>query len=119
MNKRKEAKKLVKKLDKEWSLVVKTRDNFKCIICGVTGLLHTHHIIPRQIHEFRHDIKNGITLCPRHHKYSYKISAHKNPLYFYNILKSIRLEQYEYIIDKYSKLYESQRQDLNTAISES
>jgi len=75
-------KRKIKKQFLEWSKNVKERDNYQCVICKCTKYLHTHHIIPREIHPLRFDIDNGITLCAKHHKYSYEISPHKNPFVF-------------------------------------
>ena len=70
------------KSDKNWSKDVKLRDNNKCAVCGSTSFLHTHHIIPREFKESRHDVNNGITLCANHHKYSLEISSHRNSMIF-------------------------------------
>ena len=98
-------KKLQKKIEKRilnkelraWAIAVKNRDKF-CVICGSINRLNSHHIIPRQIHKYRLDINNGITLCPLHHKYCNKISAHKNPFTFYHWLKLNRPVQYSYLV---------------------
>lgn len=85
MNKLKEARRLRNKKDKEWREAVKKRDNDKCVIndnCS-TGFIQAHHIIPRENKIFRHDVDNGVCLCPRHHKYSYDLSAHKNSFVFF------------------------------------
>ena len=97
---KKQARKELRKADKEWSINVRNRDKC-CVICGRTEYLNAHHLIPRQIKLFRHTLDNGVTLCPRCHKYSSECSAHKNPFMFYRILKIKRPEQYENI----NKLY--------------
>lgn len=110
MNKLKEAKKLDRKRLKEWSIEVRNRDG-KCVICGCrTGdfyfnkkgkklkkVIHAHHLIPKENHKYRYDIKNGIALCQNHHKYSLRISPHKNPFVFHNFLMTYRKEQYDYL----------------------
>lgn len=87
------AKKELKLRDKAWQLLVKERDGFKCVICGRSDILHVHHIIAREVKEFRWDVDNGITLCPLHHKYSFEISAHRNAFLFYIWLVENRIEQ--------------------------
>ncbi len=82
MNKAKELRKLEKKKDKQWAIDVKVEFGNKCVICPGTNRLNAHHIIPRQIKELRWEILNGVALCPKHHKYSFIISAHRNPLAF-------------------------------------
>ena len=73
------------KKDKEWSINIKYAYENKCAICKRNDVpLHTHHIIPREIKELRHEPENGIALCPLHHKFSLDISPHRNPLIFYS-----------------------------------
>ena len=107
-NKKKTTQKYFKKLEKQernkkdklWSIEVKTRDNNICVICSSGKLIHTHHIIPRENKKFRHDIDNGVSLCPLHHKYSYEISAHKNSLMFIIWLQENRKEQLNMLMIK-------------------
>jgi len=83
MNKKKQLKKLQNKLDKEWAIRVKILYDNKCAVCGETKMLNAHHIIPREDKLFRHDTRNGIALCPKHHKFSFELSPHKNPFMFF------------------------------------
>lgn len=85
---------------KEWSILVRNRDNNKCVICGENKYLNAHHIIPRENVEFRFNINNGITLCVKHHKYSREISAHKNSFIFLLWLMNNKKEQFEYLYNK-------------------
>lgn len=107
---KKQIKKLEKKernkKDKEWREALKLEFDSKCIICGRTEFVHAHHLFPREIKELRHEVLNGVLLCAKHHKYDYKISAHKNPisfLEFYNIRYN----------ERFNKLLKIQK-DLNT-----
>jgi hypothetical protein len=97
--KRKEKREINRQF-KEWSLKVKERDGFKCCLCSKTENLNAHHILPREIKEFRFDIDNGITLCPSHHKYSLEISSHRNPFVFYTWFLYNRTKQYFELIKK-------------------
>ena len=93
----------VKKQFKDWSIVVRARDGNKCVICQATKYIHSHHILPKEakiFHFLRFDINNGISLCARHHKYSYEISPHKNPFVFITWLHANRLNQFDYLADK-------------------
>jgi len=100
VNKYKEAVKLRKKKDKEWSINVKKIFGNKCAFCDKTKYIQAHHIIPREIKEFRYNLTNGVAVCPIHHKWGVKVSAHRNPLHFFIIfeekyplrLKKLRLE---------------------------
>jgi len=86
------------KEDKEWAIDVKFNDWKKCVICGQDHHLNAHHIIPREIHHTRHKILNGITLCPRHHRFSRQLSAHQNPLAFFKWMQIHRHEQLNKLI---------------------
>ena len=85
------------KKDEEWRKLVKERDNSRCVICGDMKLVHIHHIIPREQQNTRHNILNGISLCAKHHKYSFEISAHRNSFAFYLWLMINRDFQFEYL----------------------
>lgn len=89
-------KRKITKEDREWAKKVKQRDQ-ECVICGKQEHLNAHHIIPREIKEFKHDMKNGITLCPRHHRFSFELSAHQNPLAFFMWLEQNRPMQLNYL----------------------
>ena len=75
--------------DKEWALKIKERDGFKCLYCGKTEYLNSHHIYSRSNYAVRWDMGNGITLCSGHHTMSSKFSAHKTPLEFVDFLKEL------------------------------
>lgn len=101
MNKQKEERKRRKRLDKIWSDEVKDRDGRRCVMCGQDKYLNAHHIIPREIHEMRYDVRNGISLCPKHHKYNFQISAHKNGPAFFMWLMLNRHDQLLYVVKRY------------------
>lgn len=86
----KDRKSILKDLDQAWSLYIKLRDGLRCrfesigmarIKCGsmfrlyinekgewkVPQGLQAAHIIRRQNHRYRWDVKNGIALCTGHH----------------------------------------------------
>ena len=96
------------KEDKEWSKEIKKRDGFKCVICGSETRPNAHHIIPRENHETKLDINNGLTLCPKHHFFSRKISAHNNPLGLFVWLEQHRPEQLEYCKKKEKKIMQNE-----------
>lgn len=90
--------------DKEWSKAIKERDGYKCVICGSTLKLNSHHLIARENHICKFDINNGITLCTKHHFFCRKISAHNNPIGFFIWLELNRPEQYQYCIWKMQEI---------------
>ena len=86
--------------DKKWAKAVKTRDAWACIICKSLTQPNAHHLIPKEIKEFRHDISNGVTLCPKHHRFSRQISAHQNPIAFIKWLEAHRPAELEWAKSK-------------------
>jgi hypothetical protein len=108
-------KKQLKKIEKKelnhkyktWSNDVKTRDNHMCIVCGSNILINAHHIIPREIKELRYVVDNGISLCPKHHKFGNYISPHKNPFWFYHFLWLKRPEQLKRLVELYIETFKS------------
>lgn len=54
-----------KALYSDWSLRVKQRDGFKCVLCGATKNLTAHHwyCSDHHAHAARYSVKNGATLC--------------------------------------------------------
>ena len=92
MNKRKQERLDRNKKDKVWADLVKQRDG-GCVTCGKKERLNAHHIIPRQNKEFRWNLYNGISLCPKHHRFSFEISAHQNPYEFMKWLLKNKMEQ--------------------------
>ena len=96
MNKQRRLRIDIQKKLKQWSIDVRNRDNNICQICGTTKFLNAHHILPKEAKRYRDlrfDIDNGITLCSKHHKYSYQNSPHKNPLVFITWLIHNKSEQ--------------------------
>jgi 5-methylcytosine-specific restriction endonuclease McrA len=69
----------------------------RCAVCGAEGgQLHVHHLISRARHFFRHNLMNGILLCPRCHVFNADLSAHGAPWAFEDWMKTNRPEQYEW-----------------------
>jgi len=89
--------------DKAWREAVLARDKL-CIICGSGFMTNIHHIIPREVKEFRHDVENGAALCPRHHRFSRECSPHRNSFVFMLWLKDHRPEQFLHIEMKLESL---------------
>lgn len=100
VNKRKLLKRLKNKKDKEWAIAVKDLYFNKCAVCGETKRLNAHHIIPRELQEFRHELVNGIALCPKHHWFSFELSPHRNPFEFFIWWINKYPNQYEQLSNK-------------------
>jgi len=97
MNKARQERIAIRKKFKEWADKVKDNDGRECVICGNKDRLNAHHIIPRQNHKFRFDIRNGISLCPKHHRFSFELSAHHTPFEFMEWFRENRRTQYNYL----------------------
>lgn len=92
---------LTDKKDTKWSLDVKKRDGFKCMYCGKTTYLNSHHIFSRSNYSTRWDLDNGITLCSGHHTLISDFSAHKTPAFFIEWLKETKgIEFYDRLMRK-------------------
>jgi len=89
-----------KKKDKAWADHVKLNFNNRCALCLETKYLNAHHIIPREIKEFRHQEMNGIALCPKCHKWGIN-SAHRNPLWFFMMLEKTYSLKINFLKRKY------------------
>ncbi len=51
-----------------WSKSVRTRDKWKCVICGHDSKCVAHHLDSYMAHpDKRYDVDNGVTLCRPHH----------------------------------------------------
>ena len=70
------------KADKLWQEIVRLQWQGKCAYCGDTKYLNAHHLIDRGISGTRHSPPNGILLCPSHHKFNRRCSAHRGPVVF-------------------------------------
>jgi len=64
--------------DRLWSLAVRDDWANKCAVCGTGSELNAHHLISRQHQTTRYDLRNGICLCARHHKWCGDMSPHEN-----------------------------------------
>ena len=95
------------KEDKLWSDEIKENCGSVCLICGDAPgrYLNAHHLIPKEIKEHRYDLENGIALCTKHHRFSFKLSAHQNPIAFIIWFESNYPEWYKLIKNKLSKLH--------------
>lgn len=98
----KDLKRIEKEQDLEWAKAVKNRDGWMCVICNSQNKASAHHIIPRENRATRHNILNGITLCVLHHKFSLKISPHRNSVAFLKWLADNRFKQFEYVWEEIS-----------------
>ena len=71
------------KADAAWRTRVLALDRGVCAICGSDRLVNVHHLFDRSRKDTRHLVGNGISLCPKHHKYDRECSAHRGPVGFF------------------------------------
>ncbi len=87
---------LSKKLDEAWSLAVKQKAGYECEVCGAKSTLNSHHIVGRRNRMTRWDLKNGVCVCVKHHKFGIE-SFHEDPLWAKEWLEDKRWEDYAYL----------------------
>lgn len=72
----------------EWSVKVKERDNFTCLICEDPGI-HAHHIQPvAYAPEKRRIMSNGVTLCRTCHRLAHRNWTGATGGHKYNLFRS-------------------------------
>jgi hypothetical protein len=82
----------IKKLDKKWSEKIRSKN---CEVCNGSDT-NAHHIIGRRNYTLRWDVRNGCSLCPKHHVFG-RESAHQDPIWFDQWLEEHRREDLEYL----------------------
>lgn len=93
----------------EWSISVRGNYSNKCAVCGKGGKIDAHHHIPKELlingdDSHRYDVKNGIALCPRHHKFCLQ-SAHKNYIWFYEWMLKNEPKTIKYLKNQYKDAF--------------
>lgn len=63
--------------DRLWSKAILADWYHKCAICRAPKC-EAHHLVPRQHEATRYDLRNGIALCARCHKFDKDNSPHQN-----------------------------------------
>ena len=65
-----DAKKKKKLYTENWDHIrrmVYARDNFRCVMCGIKGKLHAHHIVPIKISK-DNSMNNLVSVCGKCHR---------------------------------------------------
>lgn len=97
------ANKQQKELDEAFSTYIKSRDGWMCQICGSDYKPCCHHILPRELKEYRYSEDNAITLCLSHHKFDRSISAHNAPFAFFLWLQKFKPPIYAVAVERIKK----------------
>ena len=85
------------------SLICRTRDGFRCIMCGSTSHPQAHHLIHRSHRAYRHDLNNMVTLCFNCHRGN-NSSAHNAPLGFLSELGKRHPEKLKWWLDHHQNI---------------
>ena len=99
---------LTKKLDDTWSLLVRFRARDKCEVCGSKSI-QAHHIISRGNWRLRWEVRNGVALCEKHHKFDRHMSAHLNPLWFNEWLEENHKKEIDWLRERQYLTYSWKR----------
>lgn len=97
-----------RRLFKLWSEKVRNRAGNACEYCGkkVGEIIKVdaHHIQSRKIknNPLKWDIRNAVSVCPLHHKFSCNESFHKAPVITINWLIKNHPERFNHIIEHYN-----------------
>jgi 5-methylcytosine-specific restriction endonuclease McrA len=82
----------------EWSLKVRARDGFACIVCGSTEKLQAHHLLSKtQYKSIAFDLSNGVCVCAGCHQFR-KRSFHQNGLWAAEFMKENRPKQWAFVL---------------------
>jgi len=92
--------------DDLWSTLVKLRDENKCMICGSTELINSHHLISRRVFRYRWDTNNGVSVCPKCHEFSLILSFHTSPWSTEEWMKNNRQDQYSKWVENRNNISE-------------
>jgi hypothetical protein len=105
--------KINRRLFKLWSEAVRKRAGYKCEFCGIERgsigengkkiKVDAHHLMSRNVSDspMKFEILNGISLCPKHHKFSPDSSFHMNPVMTMDWLQKNIPERFKYVLENY------------------
>lgn len=116
--------KINRKLFTLWSLAVRERADHSCEYCGIKkGTLNkndkptkidAHHLMNRDVSgsPLKFDIRNGIALCPRCHKWSPNDAFHSNPITTVSWLIKNNDPRYNFVLENYDKKIDLQSREI-------
>ena len=97
-------KKEIQKLNREalglWRQIVRRRARKRCEVpeCKKTKFLNAHHVEGYTTNKtLRYDPRNGLCLCPSHHKFG-RQSAHKSFCFMYKMMTCVRSLDLDYLL---------------------
>lgn len=101
-----------------WSDKVRGLAGNKCVSCGSTEQVHSHHIEDSRLNSaLRYDLRNGVAFCVSHHKFGPE-SAHKSFIFMYRYMVEHRKEDLEYLLQERERKVELTKEYLESKIKE-
>lgn len=83
----------------DWSKAVRNLFGNKCVVCGSDKYVQAHHLLPKERYpELKLDLRNGIPLCAKHHRFG-KFSAHRNGFWFTKMIESRFPTVYRWVME--------------------
>lgn len=80
--------------------------------------MHAHHIEDGRLNPaLRYSIRNGVALCPKHHKFGAE-SFHKSFIFAYKYMNEFRKEDLQYLLQEREKKIDLNWEYLITKIEE-
>lgn len=108
---KKELRRLRNKCLTLWKRVVKKRAGGRCEACGRKDRLNAAHIESYELNKnLRYDLKNGVALCPTHHKWG-KGSFHKSLCFALTFMIDHRKEDLKYLLKVWNRPEEEQTRE--------
>jgi hypothetical protein len=98
-------KSLEKKATRLWGQAVHQRDEERCQVCG-SSPAQAHHLVGRRNYRLRFEPDNGILLCPKHHTFDSKFSAHQTPTIFGEWFESKYPERHQFIRENVNEIWD-------------
>jgi len=95
---------LKNKADKLWGKRIHERDQ-SCVVCG-SEPAQAHHIIGRKNYRLRWELDNGVLLCPKHHTFDTKFSAHQTPTLFGEWFEENYPERHQFLRDHVNEFWD-------------
>ena len=124
MKKLEKLPKIRRRLFKLWSLKCRERANYKCEYCnrGIGDIINgkalikvdAHHLQTRNIsgNPLKFDIRNGVCVCPLHHKFSCTASFHKSPVVMIAWLMKNFPERFYHVLEHHNDIVNLDNRDI-------
>jgi hypothetical protein len=89
---------------KLWGMYIHRRDEV-CQVCGGYPA-NAHHVVGKMNYRLRFEPDNGILLCPKHHTFDSKFSAHGTPTLFGEWFAEKYPQRHQFIKDHVNEFWD-------------